>query len=97
MVRALFLCAALASGAALAQDDDLPALPTGKPKPKPPTARPKAKPPAAKPKTPVVDDDLPALPAAKGEVIVKLAPPIKGAKLSIDDREIGPLPQPPQQ
>jgi hypothetical protein len=97
MVRALFLCAALVSGAALAQDDDLPALPTGKPKAKAQPARPKARPPSSKPKTPVVDDDLPALPAAKGDVVVKLASALKGAKLSIDDKEIGPMPQPPQQ
>src|SRR3954471_2486905 len=77
MFRALFLCAALFSTAALAQDDDLPALPTAKPKPKAPAPRPKARPPAPKPKPPVAaDDDLPALPSAQGDLVVKLSPAV---------------------
>ncbi|MBL8957685.1 MAG: PEGA domain-containing protein [Myxococcaceae bacterium] len=92
MRRALFLVIALAAGPVLAQEDDLPALPTApKQKPKPrPKARPKTKP------APVADDDLPALPTQKGDLLVKLAPAVKGAKLTIDDREIGTLPQGPQ-
>jgi hypothetical protein len=100
MLRALVLCVALASGVALAQeDDDLPALQTGKPKPKPPTARPRPRPVAPKPKpAPAAsnDDDLPPLAQAKGELILKLGANAKGAKLTIDDREIGALPQPGQ-
>ncbi|MBK7863884.1 MAG: PEGA domain-containing protein [Archangiaceae bacterium] len=80
---------------ALAQDDDeLPALPAAKPKPKP--NRPKPKPAAKKQAAPISDDDLPALPAQKGDLVVKLATPMKGARLTIDDREIGLLPQPMQ-
>src|SRR5262249_39660490 len=92
MSRALFVSILLMSAAAYAQDDDLPALPTGKPKVKaPPRAKPKVH-----PKAPVGDDDLPALPAAKGELIVKLLNPVKGAKLFVDDKEVGTLPLSPQ-
>jgi hypothetical protein len=95
MLRALFLSALLCSSAALAQDDDLPALTPSKPKPKPaPKAKPK--PPVAKPKAPVADDDLPALPTAQGQLLVKLNGSLKNAKLSIDDKEVGALPMPAQ-
>jgi hypothetical protein len=102
MVRALVLCVALASGVALAQDDDdLPALQTGKPKPKPTPPRPRPRPVAPKPKpapAPAAsnDDDLPPLAQAKGELVIKLGANAKGAKLTIDDRDIGMLPQPGQ-
>lgn len=90
---ALIVALSLFALPAFAQDDDdLPALPNAKPKPKP--AKPKPKP-KAKP-APVADDDLPALPAQKGELVVKLASPMKGAKLTIDDKELGALPQPSQ-
>jgi len=93
MRRALLLVLALAAAPALAQDDDdLPALPTAKPKAKP---KPRPKPRPAKPAKPepVADDDIPALPPQKGELLVKLSTPVKGAKLTIDDKEIGTLPQ----
>jgi hypothetical protein len=96
MLRALFLSALLCSAAALAQDDDLPALPVpskAKPKPKPKPAAPKQ---APKQKAPVADDDLPALPTAQGQLLVKMSGGPKNAKLSIDDKEIGALPQPAQ-
>lgn len=97
MRRALVLAISLslaAAAPAFAQDDDLPSLPSpNKPKPKP-KARPKAQPkkqPAAS-----TDDDLPSLPAQRGDLIVKLATPVKGAKLTIDDRDLGTLPVGPQ-
>lgn len=96
-VRATMRCAlivalTLFSFSALAQDDDLPALPSAKPKPKPNKPKPKPKPKQAQPAA-AADDDLPALPAQKGDLVVRLATPMKGAKLTIDDKEIGPLPQ----
>jgi hypothetical protein len=93
-MRSALLLVALAAAPVLAQEDDeLPALPNAKPKPKP--ARPKPKPPAKKPAAtaPAADDELPALPALKGDLVVKLATPMKGAKLTVDDKEIGQLPQ----
>lgn len=97
MRRALLLALALVAVPALAQDDDdLPALPSAKPKAGKPKA-PKAKAQPKKPTpAPVADDELPALPPQKGDLIVKLTTPMKGAKLTIDDKEIGLLPQPPQ-
>lgn len=94
-VRATMRCALIVALSlfalpALAQDDDLPALPAAKPKPKPNKPKPRPKPKHAQP---VADDDLPALPAQKGDLVVRLASPMKGAKLTIDDKEIGPLPQ----
>ena len=87
------------AGSAFAQDDDLPALPTNKPtqvKPKP-----KPRPPVLKPKVkkPVPDDDLPSLVAPSSPVNVKLAnaSQVKGAKLYLDERELGTLPMGPQQ
>jgi hypothetical protein len=97
MFRALFLCAALLSSAAIAQeDDDLPALPTGKPKAKTPKGKAKPKTPKATPAPVGSEDDLPPLPPVKGELLVKLPSGVKGAKLFIDDKEVGVLPQPAQ-
>jgi hypothetical protein len=104
MFRALFLCAALLSTLAIAQeDDDLPALPTAKPKTKGGKAKgkPSAKPKQTQTPTPTpapvgTEDDLPPLPPVKGELLVKLLTPMKGAKLFIDDKEVGLLPQPAQ-
>jgi hypothetical protein len=97
MFRALFLVLAVAAAPALAQDDDLAPLPT-KPKPKPaaPRQRPKAQPKKPAPAPVANDDDLAPLPAQKGDLLVKLTGLVKGAKLFIDDREIGTLPQPAQ-
>ncbi len=91
------------STAAFAQDDDdlAPLAPMGKPKPK---AKPKPKPkpatkPSTKPKpTQVIDDDLaPIAPiAAKGDLSVKVASSLSGSILSIDGKEVGALPLPPQ-
>lgn len=89
---ALIVALSVLAFPAWAQDDDLPALPSAKPKPKQNKPKPKPKPKPA----PVADDELPALPPQKGELIVKLATPMKGAKLTIDDKEIGTLPQPSQ-
>lgn len=85
--------------AALAQDDDdlAPLAPLGKPKPRP---KPKPKPVPAKPKPrpAVVEDDLaPIAPiAAKGDLVVKVAANLAGSILSVDGREVGALPLPPQ-
>src|SRR4051812_45310391 len=73
MRSALFLVALVAAPAFAQEDDDLPALPSAKPKPGRP--KPAKKPPAKKPPAPppvAADDDLPALPAQKGELLVKL-------------------------
>lgn len=92
------VCLGLSTAAWAQIDDDLPALPTSKQsKPKP---KPKPKPPAVKPKpspvkpTPVVEDELPPLMAPNGQLVVKLSAPVRGAKLFIDDREMGTMPQP---
>lgn len=84
--------------AALAQDDDdlAPLAPLGKPKPK---AKPKPK--VTKPKvtkpTPADDDLAPIGPiAAKGDLSVKVAASLAGSILSIDGKEVGALPLPPQ-
>lgn len=99
---ALLIALALPLTAQAQDDDDLaPLAPLGKPKPK---AKPKAKPPAAKPKpkptapTGGGDDDLvPLAPlAAKGDVNVKVASSLSGSVLSIDGKEVGALPLPPQ-
>ena len=98
----VLLVAITLSTAAFAQDDDdlAPLTPVGKLKPKP---KPKPKPrPAAKPKpkpVQVVDDDdlAPIVPiAARGDLTVKVASSLSGSILSIDGREVGPLPLPPQ-
>ncbi len=95
----VLLVAVAMSTAAFAQDDDdlAPLAPIGKPKPK---AKPKPKPrpvPKAKP-TQVIDDDLaPIAPiAAKGDLNVKVASALAGSMLSIDGKEVGALPLPPQ-
>ena len=80
-------------------DDDLAPLAPKKPKPtakpKPAAAKPK---PAVKPvvKPVVEDDDLAPLAASKGDVNVKLAQGLSNAILSIDNKEVGPLPVGPQ-
>ncbi|MCA2979148.1 MAG: PEGA domain-containing protein [Myxococcaceae bacterium] len=90
------------SSVALAQDDDELA-PIARPpaKGKPP-ARPK---PAARPKPGAVkpapeptaeDDDLAPLAARKGEVVVKLTQGLSNALVSIDGKDVGVHPVPPQ-
>jgi len=88
------------STAALAQDDDdlVPLGPVTKPKPK---AKPKPKPaPKPAPKKPVITDDDELVPIGpmvqKGDLSIKLVTNLSGAVLSIDGKEIGPLPLPPQ-
>lgn len=94
MRRFLLLTWILLAVSAQAQvDDDLPALPTNS-KPKHP--KPKPKPKTVKKPPPVLDDDLPSLPTQRGELAVKLATQLKGAKLFIDEREVGVLPMPAQ-
>jgi len=76
-------------------DDDLAPLAPKKPKPAA-----KAKPAAAKAKptvkpavrAPVEDDDLAPLASNKGEVNVKFAQGLSNAVLSIDNKDVGPLP-----
>jgi hypothetical protein len=73
------------------EDDIAPLVPTGKPKSK---AKPKPKAKPAKPApAPVTEDDLvPLAPAGKTELLVKLNGDIQGAKLFIDNKEVGTLP-----
>jgi PEGA domain len=89
-LAAALLCTCLVGQAAWAQEDDLAPLPTAKPVPKP-KPKPKPKPPAVvRPKPPPLDDDLAPL---GGTLVVKLTREVKGARLFIDDKEIGLLPQ----
>lgn len=95
---AVTLSVLIASTPAFAQDDDLapltPAPSKARPKPKP---KPKPKPAPSKPApTASSDDDLaPLVPSgAKTELLVKVAGDITGAKLFIDNKEIGTLPLP---
>ncbi len=94
----VLLVALALSTAAFAQDDDdlAPLAPMGKPKPKP-RPKPKPKPVKSRP-SPVIDDDLaPIAPiAAKGDLTVKVASSLAGSMLSIDGKEVGALPLPPQ-
>lgn len=97
---ALLIALALPLTAQAQDDDDLaPLAPLGKPKPKPrpkpPPAKPKPKPPTA---TSGGDEDLvPLAPlAAKGDVNVKVPANLSGAVLSVDGKEVGALPLPPQ-
>jgi hypothetical protein len=99
---ALLIALALPLTAQAQDDDDLaPLAPLGKLKPKP---KPKPKPPPAKPRpkpatdTGGGDDDLaPLAPlAAKGDVNVKVPANLSGAVLSVDGKEVGALPLPPQ-
>lgn len=98
IARALTLITLLAVPA-LAQDDDLLAPLPVKEAPKE-RAKPKAKPKnKAKPKpapTPIGDDELAPLVPAKTELNVLLAGGIKGARLFIDDREVGMIPTGPK-
>lgn len=80
-------------------DDDLAPLAPKKPKPAAkPKVAPKPKPPpvTTKPKPPDDDDDLAPLAASKGDVVVKLAQGLSNAILSIDGKDVGPLPVGPQ-
>ncbi|MDY7228510.1 PEGA domain-containing protein [Hyalangium rubrum] len=99
------LLAALVAPPALAQDDDLlvpiEATPKeSKPKPKPAKRRP-AKKPAKKPATaqkpppaPAPEDDLLVpIAAGKTELLVRLGGGVKGARLLVDNKEVGALPQ----
>jgi hypothetical protein len=90
----LALVFAVAASPAFAQDDDLlsPLAPST-PKKKAP-AKAKAKAPAKKAPPPSDSDDLlaPLTPAAKTELLVKLSGGLKGAKLFVDRKEVGPLP-----
>jgi hypothetical protein len=98
----VLLVAVALSTTAFAQDDDdlaplAPLTPIGKPKPRA-KPKPKAKPqPRARP-APVADDELaPIAPiAAKGDLTVKVASSLAGSILSIDGKEVGALPLPPQ-
>jgi hypothetical protein len=85
------------STVALAQDDDdlapiskTPAKPKPAAKPKP-----KPKPPVVKP-PPVDDDDLAPLAASKGDVSIKLPQGLANAMVSIDGKDVGTAPLPPQ-
>jgi PEGA domain len=95
----VLLSALLVTTPAFAQDDDLvpltPTAPKAKPKPKP--KPPKAKP-APKPAPMAQDDDLvPLTPVGgKTELLVKVAAELQGAKLYIDNKEVGALPMGPQ-
>lgn len=97
----MVLPALLIAGPANAQDDDLVPLTPIAPKPKPKAKpKPKPKPKPVKPvkaPTAVQDDDLVPLTPMKTEVLVKLAVEVPGAKLLIDGKEVGTLPQPPQE
>lgn len=95
----LVLIAVTTTSLAYAQDDDdlapiskTPAKPKPVAKPKP---RPKPKPTPVKP-APVDDDDLAPIAASKGDVVVKLPQGLSNALLSIDGKEVGTLPVPPQ-
>lgn len=96
---AVTLSVLIASTPAFAQDDDLAPLtpaPKAKPKPRP---KPKPKPAPVKPApTASGDDDLaPLVPSgAKTELLVKLAGDVTGARLFIDNKEVGTLPLPAQ-
>jgi hypothetical protein len=101
MMRALpwvLLAVFTASTVALAQDDDdlAPIAPTKKPKPaaRPKVApKPKQPPPVTtKPKQPEEDDDLAPIAVAKGDLTIKLSPAVSNAILSIDGKDVGPLP-----
>jgi|CXWL01.1.fsa_nt_gi hypothetical protein len=84
---------------ALAQDDDLLApLPVkGAPKDKvKPKVKPKTKAKPKPPPTPISDDELAPLVPAKTELNVLLAGGIKGARLFIDDKEVGMIPTGPR-
>jgi hypothetical protein len=89
----MVLPALLLSSPVFAQDDDLaPLVPSsGKSKPK---AKPKPKPAKPSPKaTPSgQDDDLAPLTVAKTELVVKLGGDVSGARLFIDNKEVGTLP-----
>lgn len=91
------LAALWATSPARAEDDDFAPIPSKaapKPAAKPaPKAAVKVAPKAAaKTKAPKADDDDFA-PVAKAQLAVKLTSPIAGARLFIDDDEVGPLPQ----
>jgi PEGA domain len=90
-LSAALLCTCLVGQAAVAQEDDLAPLPAAKPAAKPkPKPRPKA-PSAVRPKSPPpLDDDLAPL---GGTLVVKLKTEVKGARLFLDDKEVGLLPQ----
>jgi len=83
-------------------DDDLAPLAPKKPKPakpKPAVAKPAPKPkPTAKPVAKPLedDDDLAPLAVARADVTVKLSQGLTNAVLSIDGKDVGPLPQGPQ-
>ncbi len=93
-VGVLAFALSVAAGPAFAQEDDLlaPLTPATKEKPKRTKKPPKEKKPAPKP-----DDELlaPLTPSGKTELIVKLAVPVKGAKLFVDDNEVGAFPVQP--
>ncbi|MBL8917859.1 MAG: PEGA domain-containing protein [Myxococcaceae bacterium] len=100
MTRALpwiLLVVFTASSVALGQDDDdlSPIAPTKKPAPKPAAKKPPAKkpPPAAtRPKPADDDDDLAPIAVAKGDLIIKLPQGLSNAILSVDNKDVGPLP-----
>ena len=103
------LAGALFSAPAWAQDDDdlAPLTPRkkvdGKPKPKPkvaprPMVKPKPAPVTTTPPITPADDDLAPLAPVKADLVIKLAASslARHAKVTIDDREVGTLPLPPQ-
>jgi hypothetical protein len=93
----LVLIAVTTTSLAYAQDDDdLAPISKTPAKPKP-VAKPKPKPkPAPAKPAPVDDDDLAPIAASKGDVVVKLPQGLSNAVLSIDGKEVGTLPVPPQ-
>lgn len=95
----LLLSALAISFAAHGQDDD-DLAPIAPKKPKAPPAakarpRPKAPPPAPKAK-PDEDDDLAPIAATKADLTIKFGQGLSNAIVSIDGKDVGPLPVPPQ-
>ncbi|MDX2013954.1 MAG: PEGA domain-containing protein [Myxococcaceae bacterium] len=92
-VLVVFSC----STVAFAQDDDELAPLTKTPAKPKPAAKPKPKPkPAPVKPTQVDDDDLAPLVAAKGDVTIKLPQGLSNATVSIDGKDVGTFPVPPQ-
>ncbi|HEX8702818.1 MAG TPA: PEGA domain-containing protein, partial [Myxococcaceae bacterium] len=98
----LALVTVLAAPQAFAQDDDLlvpmePAKPASKSKPKVTKKRPAKKPSTSKKPTPAPaapEDELvvPMAPVTKTELLVKLLGGVKGARLYVDNKDVGALP-----
>jgi hypothetical protein len=93
----LVLIAMTTTSLAYAQDDDdLAPISKTPAKPKP-VAKPKPRPkPAPVKPAPVDDDDLAPIAASKGDLVIKSPQGLSNAVLSIDGKEVGTLPVPPQ-